>query len=84
MSEPKYDTSNFVNDGPFFDAHPDVYPFVRRYERVDGSGEIIESWERNKSGVMIDVTQRDKLYAEIVKAQDNIESIRKKEVRENA
>ena len=71
-----YDTSSFVNDGEFFDTHPGVTPNVTRYENRDTNGKLIESWERNKSGKMINVTQRDKLYAELEAAQEALEKTR--------
>ena len=73
---PTYDTSNFVNKGKFFDTHPGVIPNITRYERTDLAGKVIESWERNKNGVMVDVTERDKLYAEIEAAQEALEAAR--------
>lgn len=73
-----YDTSHFVNTGTFFDTHPGVTFNVTRYERSDEKGKIIESWERDKNGVMVDVTKRDKLYAEIAEAQEALEEMRTK------
>ena len=70
---PPYDTSNFVNDGTFFDTHPGVTRNVKRYERLDGSGNVIESWERNEKGVMVDVTKRDELYRKIADAKEALE-----------
>lgn len=75
---PPYDTSHFVNEGEFFDTHPGVVPHVTRYEQLDGSGKVIESWERDKNGVMVNVTARDKLYREIADAQDALEEIKAK------
>lgn len=71
-----YDTSTFVNDGPFFDTHPGVTPNVRRYERTDMTGKLIESWERDKNGVMVDVTKRDLLYKELENAQETIDKLK--------
>lgn len=68
--EAPYDTSTFVNTGTFFDTHPGVTPNVRRYERTDMTGKLIESWERDKNGVMVDVTKRDLLYKELEDAQE--------------
>lgn len=67
-----------INDGPFWDRYPDVYPEVKRYERTAMDGSIIESWERDKNGRMVDVTQRDKLREEIVAAQEQIERLEAK------
>lgn len=70
--------STFVNDGAFFEKHPDVYPLVRRFEETDASGHIIESWERRGDGRMYDVTERDQLREEIAAAQEQIERLEAK------
>lgn len=80
---PKYDTSHFVNEGPFFDKHPDVIKNVIRFELTDLSGNIVESWERDKSGVMVETTQRDILREELVKAQEELQQIKDKEAKAN-
>lgn len=59
----------FLNIGPFWDIHPDVYPDVTRYTDTDEKGNILECWERNKEGVMVDVTEREKARVELEKAQ---------------
>lgn len=69
------DRDKFINDGPFFDKYPDVYPDVTRYERTDERGRIIESWERGDNGRMHDTTKRDKLREEIIAAQEQIERL---------
>lgn len=71
----KYDSSTFVNTGEFFDTHPGVMPQVRRYEQLDEKGDIIESWERDKNGVMVNVTKRDALYKELIEAQEAIDKL---------
>lgn len=63
----------------FFSKHPGVIPNVRRYEYTDPAGNIIESWERNEDGILVETTERDKLYQEIADAQEAIEAIRTKE-----
>lgn len=73
--KPHYDTSNFVNTGEFFDTHPGVIPHVTRYERVALNGDIIETWERDKNGVMVDVTQRDKYRKQLIEAQEELERL---------
>lgn len=80
---PKYDTSNFVNEGPFFDKHPDVIKNITRFEATDLEGNIVESWERNESGVMVETTQRDRLREELVKAQEELQRIKDKEANAN-
>jgi hypothetical protein len=80
---PKYDTSHFVNEGPFFDKHPDVIKNIIRFEATDISGNIVESWERDKNGVMVETTKRDKLREELVKAQEELQRIKDKEANAN-
>lgn len=76
--DPPYDTSSFVNSGEFFDTHPGVIPHVTRYESRDLAGNLIESWERDKNGVMVNVTARDNTYAELIAAQEALERLRGK------
>lgn len=73
---PSYDTSTFVNNGPFFKKHPDVIPNVTRFESTDCAGKLIESWERDKNGRMVNTTKRDKLYAELIEAQEQINKLK--------
>ena len=80
---PKYDTSNFVNEGPFFDKHPDTIKNLIRFESVDEYGRIVESWERNSKGVMVETTQRDQLRDELIKAQEQLQAIKDKEEKSN-
>ena len=63
----------FVNEGPFWEKHPDVYPEVIRYIDTDEKGNILECWERNKEGIMVDVTAREKARLELEKAQKEYE-----------
>lgn len=63
----------FVNIGPFWDLHPDVYPEVTRYIDTDEKGNILECWERDKEGVMIDVTARERARMDLEKAQKEYE-----------
>lgn len=72
------DRDRFINDGPFFEKYPDIYPDVTRYERTDADSSIIESWERGNDGRMHETTKRDKLREEIVKAQEQIEKLEEK------
>lgn len=73
---PSYDTSHFVNTGAFFDTHPGVTPNVTRYERTDMSGKLVESWERNKNGVMVNVTKRDALIAQTIEAEEALNKLK--------
>lgn len=72
------DRDKFINDGLFFEAHPDVYPDVTRYERTDAKGNIIESWERGDDGRMRETTKRDKLREEIIAAEEQIAKLEDK------
>lgn len=69
------DKDRFVNDGPFFEAHPDVIPDVTSYQLTAMSGELLESWERWEDGRMHDVTERDRLLAEIATAQTALDKL---------
>lgn len=64
--------NKFINDGPFFEKYPDVFPDVTRYERTGVDGELIESWERGEDGRMHDVTKRDILQAKILAAKKEL------------
>ena len=59
-----------INEGPFWDKHPDVYEGVIRYTDTDEHGSIREAWERDVNGVMVDVTEREKAYQELERAQE--------------
>ena len=72
------DRDKFINDGPFFEKYPDIYPDVTRYERTDTDGSIIESWERADDGHMIETTERDKLREEIVAAEEQLAKLEAK------
>lgn len=73
------DKDKFINDGPFFELHPDIYPLVTRYERTDRFDKVVESWERGDDGRMHDVTKRDQLRDELRKAQEEINKLQIKE-----
>lgn len=73
------DRDKFINDGPFFEKYPGIYPDVTRYERTDAEGNIIESWERGDDGRMHNTTKRDKLREEIVAAEEQIAKLEAKE-----
>lgn len=72
------DRDKFINDGPFFDKYPGIYPDVTRYERTDMSGKIVESWERGDDGRMHETTKRDKLREEIIEAQEKLNKLEAK------
>lgn len=74
------DKDKFINDGPFFELHPEIYPWVTRYERTDQKDHIIEAWERGDDGRMHDVTTRDKLREELIAAQEEIKHLQLQEV----
>lgn len=72
------DRDRFINDGPFFEKYPDIFPDVTRYERTDVDGELIESWERGEDGRMHDVTKRDILQAKILAAKKELAKLEEK------
>lgn len=72
------DRDKFINDGPFFEKYPDIYPDVTRYEKTDVKGNIIESWERADDGRMVETTKRDKLREEIVAAEEQLAKLEDK------
>lgn len=82
--DPSYDTSYFVNEGPFFDKHPDVIKNILRFEATDEAGHIVESWERNDKGVMVETTKRDLLREELIAAQEAYDRLKDKEDKNNA
>lgn len=68
----------FVNDGPFWELHPDVWPLVTRYERTE-KDHIVESWERGEDGRMHETTKRDKLREELRAAQEALNRVQLEE-----
>ena len=73
------DKKRFINDGPFFDKYPDIYPDVTRYERTNRKGNIIESWERGNDGRMHERTARDKAREELIAAQEELAKLEDKD-----
>ena len=68
----------FINDGPFWELHPDVWPLVTRYERTE-KDHLVESWERGEDGRMHETTKRDKLREELREAQEALNRIQLEE-----
>lgn len=71
----------------FKEAHPEL---VERFEGKEGldwvnsytdykDGRINERWERNKEGVLVDVTAREKAREELARATEELEKIRRLE-----
>lgn len=60
----------YRNIGPFWKKHPDVYKSVTRFTDTDQKGNIIEAWERDENGVMVDVTARERARQELIRAQE--------------
>lgn len=58
------------NVGPFWDKHPDVYPGVTSYIDTAPNGDIIEYWERDKDGVMVDHTAIAQARLELERAHE--------------
>lgn len=67
----------------FEELHPDLCPspycgIVNRYTReefVDGHNTLVESWERDENGVMVDVLERDRLLRELADAKSAYENL---------
>ena len=78
------DKDKFINDGPFWEAHPDVLPTVTRFEQTDGEGMIVESYERFADGRMHDVTERDKLRQMIAAMEEKFDKMNAKEENNDA
>lgn len=68
----------FINDGPFWELHPDVWPLVTRYERTE-KDHIVESWERGEDGRMHETTKRDELREKLRAAQEALKKIQLEE-----
>ena len=68
----------FINDGPFWELHPDVWPLVTRYERTE-KDHIVESWERCEDGRMHETTKRDQLREELRAAQEALNRVQLEE-----
>lgn len=68
----------FINDGPFWELHPDVWPLVTRYEHTE-KDHIVESWERGEDGRMHETTKRDQLREELRAAQEALKKIQLEE-----
>lgn len=68
----------FINDGPFWELHPDVWPLVTRYERTE-KDHIVESWERGGDGRMHETTKRDELREKLRAAQEALKKIQLEE-----
>lgn len=60
----------YRNIGPFWEKHPDVYRSVTRFTDTDQKGNIIEAWERDANGVMVDVTAREIARQELIRARE--------------
>ena len=74
------------NEQAFADAHPKIaeryaqegLEWLNVYTDYEGRG-IKERWERNKDGVLVDVTAREKAREELIRAQEELEDIRRNE-----
>lgn len=69
------------NEQAFVDAHPEIakdYPdgldWLNKYTDYK-DGRINEQWERNKAGVLVNVTERVKAREEIERAKEEIERL---------
>jgi hypothetical protein len=68
----------FINDGPFWELHPDIWPLVTRYERTE-KDHIVESWERGEDGRMHETTKRDELREKLRAAQEALKKVQLEE-----
>lgn len=73
----------------FIKAHPNLAKImIDRYGDLDWlnkysdekNGRITEYWERNKDGVLVDVTAREKAREELERAKEEYEALRMKEL----
>lgn len=77
-------SNTFINKGKFFDLHPDVIGDVTKFEKYDTDGNIVEAWERNEEGHMVDVTEKVKLLREIAEAEKALDKYIAEDVEEFA
>lgn len=72
------------NEQAFADAHPKIaeryaiegLEWLKVYTDYDG-GKLKEKWVRNSNGVLVDVTEREKAREELMRAQEELENIRR-------
>ena len=70
----------------FADAHPAIadryaiegLEWLNVYSDYD-EGKLVEKWERDKDGYLVDVTRREKAREEIARIQEELEELRRKE-----
>lgn len=68
----------------FADAHPKIaeryaiegLEWLKVYTDYDG-GKLKEKWVRNKDGILVDVTAREKAREELMRAQEELENLRR-------
>lgn len=68
----------------FVDAHPEIAErfadeglgWLKVYTDYDG-GKLKEKWERNKDGILVDVTAREKAREELIRAKEELEKMRR-------
>lgn len=62
-------------DQTFEEKHPGVWTGVNRFEVLDSNDRIKELWIRNKSGVMVDVTDKYLLQQEIARLESEVQDV---------
>ena len=72
----------YINNGEFFDKHPDVIGNVTKFEKYDIEGNLIEYWERNENGILVDRTEQKLLEIEIAKAEKELEKYIEEDIAE--
>jgi hypothetical protein len=74
------------NERAFADAHPEIatryadegLAWLNVYTNYNNA-KIDERWERNKDGVLVNVTEREMAREELVRATEALEAIKKGE-----
>ena len=76
--------ANNYDNSLFIAAHPDLaeavsrkhggLDWIKKYTHEKG-GKVVEQWERNKDGVLVNVTERERLRNELARIRDEIERL---------
>ncbi len=77
-----------MDNNAFIQANPELAKLMTdRYGDIDWvnkytdvkDGKIAQAWERNKDGVLVDVTERERAREELEAAKEALEKLRLKE-----
>ena len=73
--------AHIANEAEFMEKHPKIaedfnydLTWLKVYTDYK-DGKINERWERNKQGVLVDVTEREKAKDELMKAQEELHKL---------